>query len=250
LNLREREKAMTLQLHQTAYIYRMQFARSGSISYVGHLDLMRTFEHSLRRAGLPLLHSQGYNPRPMLVFALPLGVGISSEDDYLDVSLSENIRVEELIERLGTSLPDGLRIKDGWQVPETKGSIMAMITAARYELQAPGIFCALEKLFVREEILVEKRSKGQLRTLNIRPLMHMLTQGDRPVSRSISAEVGDVASVLVCAGSHENLRPDLLLQALILFEGYPEKNSSNCEVVRTGLYTGTYPDIRTLKEMI
>src|SRR5665647_1069663 len=86
MNQSEREKAMTLLLHQKAYICRFRFARSGSLSYVGHLDLMRTFERSLRRAGLPLLHSQGYNPRPMMVFALPLGVGISTTDDYLDVS--------------------------------------------------------------------------------------------------------------------------------------------------------------------
>lgn len=241
---------MTLQLHQTAYMYRMQFARSGSISYVGHLDLMRTFEHSLRRAGLPLLHSQGYNPRPMLVFALPLGVGISSEDDYLDVSLSEDMRVEEVIEKLGKSLPDGLRIKDGWSVPETKGSIMAMITAARYDLQAPCIYRAMEKLFVRDEINVEKRSKGQLRTLNIRPLMHELIREGSLFSGTDFEQKEDTASVLVCAGSHENVRPDLLLQALVLFENYPDKDASNCEVVRTGLYTGTYPDLKTLKEMM
>lgn len=232
---------MTLQKHQTAFIYRLQFARRGSLSYVGHLDLMRTFERSLRRAGLPILHSQGYNPRPMLVFALPLGVGISTSDDYIDVSLSEETDVSDLIGTLQKYVPDGLEILSGRQVPETGGSIMAVVTAASYRLRAPRIAEALRNLMNREEVLAEKKSKGQIRKLDIRPLILRIIADDRAS--------GDEVTVLVRAGSHENLRPDLLLAALTAYEDYPQEDAANCEVERTGLFTGTYPDLIRLKEM-
>lgn len=240
MNQSEREKAMTLLLHQKAYICRLRFSRSGSLSYVGHLDLMRTFERSMRRAGLPLLHSQGYNPRPMLVFALPLGVGISTSDDYLDVSFTEDTDPQLVISALGPFLPAGLKILDGWSVPETSGSIMALVSAASYRLRSPGITDALRKLFLLDDVIVEKRSKGQIRTLNIRPLMLRLMEDD-PV-------VPDACTVLVCAGSHENVRPDLLLSALTIYADYPEKDSANCDIERTGLFAGEYPALKRFRE--
>ncbi len=241
MNQSEREKAMTLLPHQQAFICRLRFMRTGSLSFVGHLDLMRTFERSMRRAGLPLLHSQGYNPRPMLVFALPLGVGISTSDDYLDVSLSEEMDVAAVIDALQPMLPEGLQILDGWTVPETNGSIMAIVTAASYRLRALHIADAVRKLFLMDEVIVEKRSKGQLRKLDIRPLLLRIIEDEQPDENS--------CSVLVCAGSHENVRPDLLLQALTIFVDYPKSDSTNCEIERTGLFAGEYPDLKRFKEM-
>ena len=240
MNLSERDKAMTLQKHQPAFIQRLRFMRKGSLSYIGHLDLMRTLEHALRRAGLPLLHSQGYNPRPMLVFALPLGVGISTEADYVDVSLSEETDTDFVIAALNANLPEDLRILEGWKVPESAGSIMALVTAASYRLKARGISQAVMALMERDTVMAEKKSKGQLRTVDIRPLILEVRESDPADPNGIT--------VLVLAGSHENLRPDLLLQSLSVYGGYPERDGLNCEVVRTGLFTGVYPDIRSLKE--
>ena len=242
MNLSERDKAMTLQKHQPAFIQRLQFQRSGSLSYIGHLDLMRTFEHALRRAELPILHSQGYNPRPMLVFALPLGVGISTEADYMDVSFSEEIATDIVIAALNANLPENLKILDGWPVPESAGSIMALVSAASYRLKAKGITPAVKALMKRESVMAEKKSKGQLRTIDIRPLI-------LEVRESVPDDADEI-TVFVLAGSHENLRPDLLLNSLSVYEGYPERDGLNCEVIRTGLFTGVYPDIRTLKESL
>ena len=91
----ERRYEMTRQKHQTAYVCRTRFERHGATAYIGHLDLMKVFERALKRADLPLLYTQGYNPRPMLVFALPLGVGIETSGDYVDVSLSVTVPAED-----------------------------------------------------------------------------------------------------------------------------------------------------------
>ena len=107
----EREKMMTMQEHQTAYVQRASFSREGATVFLGHLDLMTCFERAARRAGLPILYSQGYNPRPMMVFALPLGVGIETRCDYLDVSLKCPYDADKFTEELNAFLPTGLRIR-------------------------------------------------------------------------------------------------------------------------------------------
>ena len=70
-------------------IYRFTFRREGPAIWIAHLDVMRTFERSLRRADLPLDWSGGFNPRPKIVFALPLGVGIEAWAELVDVTLLE-----------------------------------------------------------------------------------------------------------------------------------------------------------------
>ena len=61
---------------------RIQFAKYGKMIYIGHLDIMRYFQKALRRADVDLAYTQGYNPHPILSFAAPLGVGITSCGEY------------------------------------------------------------------------------------------------------------------------------------------------------------------------
>lgn len=236
----ERELQMTRQPHQDAHVIRARFSREGAIIYVGHLDLMRTFERSLRRAELPILHTQGYNPRPSLVFALPLGVGITTEDDYIDIFLEKQVDSTELLTRLNATLPNGLHVIEAWSVPDMGPSLMSIVTTASYRLIAPGILPALQKLLQRSEISVMKRSKGAMKLTDIRPFILSLTD---------PASTENEANVVVMAGSSRNLRPDLLLQALNQFEGFDRRDADNSEVIRTGLYTGEYPKIIRIGQM-
>lgn len=237
----EREKQMTMMPHQESCPIRVRFSRTGAIVYVGHLDLMRTFERSLRRAEISVVHTQGYNPRPSLVFALPLGVGIATEDDYVDISLSHFIDPDELIVRLNAKFPPGLCAISAWIITEPGPSLMSLVSAASYRLSALGITGILQKLMKREEVIVVKHSKGKNKKTDIRPI----------ILRILSDIDGypDMTEVLVMAGSKRNLRPDLLLEALIEYEGYERRTAENCITVRTGLYTGEYPRLVRISDM-
>ena len=240
MSMIDREKEMTTQKHQTAYLSRIRFARTGSLAYVGHLDMMRAFERAIRRTELPLLHSQGYNPRPMLVFALPIGVGIHTTDDYVDIAMSRPVEPREVMEQLASKLPPDLSVLSVASLPESVGSIMAAVSAASYELESPGIVNAAKQLLDHKEIVIEKPSKGKMRTLDIRPLIHEVNTPD-PTDP-------DRVEILVRAGSKENLRPDLFLSALVTCENYSLIASKNTKITRTGLFSGTYPDIRRFSE--
>ncbi len=185
----------------------LSFSREGAVAWIAHLDLMRSFERAFRRAGLPLRWSQGFNPRPSLVFALPLGVGLECEADLLEIELCEKIPVESLPEKLNAQLPPGLRItKACLPEPHTK-SLMNLVEEAVYRFSARGAGLAWKKLAEKaeagEEILVERKSKGKIRQLALFPLI-------------LGWEVlsDDEFRLRVKAGSRENLRPDLCLQAL------------------------------------
>lgn len=234
-------KMMTMQDHQTAYVQRCTFARSGPAIYLGHLDLMTCFERAARRAQLPILYSQGYNPRPEMVFALPLGVGIETRKDYLDVSLDRPFDEEEFVKSMNTYLPQGIRILKSKAIPEPKDSIMSIVTTASYRFEAPGIRAAMEKALTFETLEVEKMAKGKLKKTDIRPLLISLSQASDGNPDAVDFYCG--------AGSEKNVRPDLILSSLQVYCGMDKEIAENTRVIRTGLFSGTYPRIIPIDEV-
>ncbi len=234
----DRAAEMTRQQHLTQYVCRTRFARRGALSFIGHLDLMKVFERAIRRAELPILYTQGYNPRPMLVFALPLGVGIDTTGDWLDAAMSVPISAEEFVAKVSPQLPDDLEILECIAIDEPERSLMSVVTYAEYTIDAPGISAPAMKLFARETVEIEKKNKkGKIVTSDIR------SQMVKPFEDSTE----DKIHIMVCAGSTGNLRPDVFLNALCRYEGYPEDKAADAVITRTALYGGEYPDIEGIE---
>lgn len=99
--------------------YRVIFSKKGCLSFISHLDFNHSFIRILKRAGLPLRYSEGYNPRPKIVFGLPLSVGMEGENEIVDIGLAEDLACEEVKERLARAVPCELIIKDVY-IPENK----------------------------------------------------------------------------------------------------------------------------------
>lgn len=232
---------MTKKQHQTEYVCRSVFKRSGALSYLGHLDLLGVFERAVRRSGLPMLYSQGFNPRPMMVFALPLGVGIDTEGDVIDISMSVPVSEEEFLNAMIPQLPEELQIVRTISIDEPKNSLMSVVTAATYRMEGKDISKYISMLFKMSEVLVEKRNKKkQIVQTNIRDMMYEVN--------SIPSE--DVINITVAAGSSANLRPDLLLQAAISYFGMPEEDAGSTVFIRTGLFGGEYPELKDVFDLV
>lgn len=90
-------------------IYRIKFEKYDEVKYIGHLDTMRTFTRCIKRTNLPIKFSKGFNPRVQLSFALPLGVGITSESEYVDLELEDEVDEALLKKELNATLPDGFK---------------------------------------------------------------------------------------------------------------------------------------------
>src|SRR5579862_3363209 len=89
---------------------RVRFTKGEEVRYISHLDLMRTWERILRRAGIKLAHSQGFNPRPRLVFAAPLSVGVTSDAEIVDVVVEDDGSAAEFVRRLEPALAPGMAV--------------------------------------------------------------------------------------------------------------------------------------------
>ena len=86
---------------------RALFEKAGNARYISHLDLMRVFQRAFKRAGLPLTHTQGFNPRPSVSIALPLSLGVESQCELLDFELERPYACAEIREKLNAALIDG-----------------------------------------------------------------------------------------------------------------------------------------------
>jgi radical SAM-linked protein len=158
---------------------RIRFHKGGDLRLVSHHDLMRCFERMLRRAGLPFHSSEGYNPKPRLVFALSLGLGIVGCNEVVDLELDEEIPAEEVRDRLSRQAPPGLEIKSAQSVP-LKGGVH--VRGATYRLTVPperreALPERIAALLAEQECWVE-RSRPQPRRLDIRPYLRHLRLGD------------------------------------------------------------------------
>lgn len=192
---------------------RFQFTRGPELKFIAHLDMLRLFERAIKRAGLPVAYTQGFNPRQKLVFGLPIAVGLTSSSEYADIELDQDMSVEAFMETLNKSLPQGVRITDA--APLTgKNNIMSQVASAKYELSFStdkalshyAVDNLVRDFLAREEIMVMKKTKKGMKPVNIRPLIFSLSVR----KNGLSAYLLDA---FLSAGPENNLRPDLLMEA-------------------------------------
>lgn len=112
--------------------YRIAYTRDRVVRFVGHLDLAKTWERILRRADLPLAHSQGFHPLPKITFASALPVGCTSEAELMDVVLAEPLAPSEVEGRLASTLPTGMAIVSVAEVPLNAPALQAELRWAEY----------------------------------------------------------------------------------------------------------------------
>lgn len=113
---------------------RVTYRKADALRYVGHLDLMRTWERSFRRARLPLAYTQGFSPHARLALGAPLAVGFEGDRELLDAWMSPHVMPLEVVERLRGELPAGLFVVAVEEVPHEEPSLQSAITSATYEL--------------------------------------------------------------------------------------------------------------------
>ena len=163
---------------------RALFEKTGNAVYISHLDLMRLFQRSFKRADLHLTHTQGYNPRPSVSIALPLSVGVESYCELLDFDLEgEPVSCEEIMVKLNEALVDGVRVLSVYNT-NTKIRDIALLDCSVFLEYDQGVsdnmMKDLAELFSRPSILVEKKSKNGITQQDIAPMIRklVLTQED------------------------------------------------------------------------
>ena len=158
---------------------RLLFEKTGNAIWISHLDLMRLFQRAFKRAGLPLTHTQGYNPRPSVSIALPLSVGIESDCELLDFDLDGDCKFacDEIKDRLNAALVGGVKVldvyEDGRKIRDL--ALLSCQVILEYDAGIPaGCVNAIRELFSRDALIVPKKSKNGPTEQDIIPMIKEL----------------------------------------------------------------------------
>ncbi|MBP3606691.1 MAG: DUF2344 domain-containing protein [Clostridia bacterium] len=153
---------------------RFKFYKKGALQYISHLDLVRTMHKIVVRAGFPLWYTEGFNPKPKLIFGAPLSIGCESDCEFLDVRMVERVNEAEAIAALNRNMTADMQVTEAYYT-ETKFSDMAYLGYIfRFSLldgtkALPAIVACLEK----DRILIEKMGKSGkdkvMKTVDIKP---------------------------------------------------------------------------------
>jgi radical SAM-linked protein len=164
--------------------YLLIFEKSESVRWLGHLDILRTFERAIRRAGLPVAFSTGFNPRERIAFASALSTGVTAGAEPAVLELTDPVDPANLLTGLNDTLPPGIRISECQEIPETKSrDLLNSYDRADYEVVcacAPDtgpseVENAIHALLARPQWDVVRAREGRSKSLDIRPYVFALT---------------------------------------------------------------------------
>lgn len=189
-------------------ILRATFKKGETLRFTGHLDILRTFVRGLRRAEIPVKYSEGFNPHAVLTFALPLGVGTTSECEIVDIAVTEQIPVEDFISKVNANMPkDAIEILKAEYTDEKMPEIVKAEYMITYENATPIDTSLLGKAF-SSPIMVEKKSKRQMNEVDLSEhiFSHSIEQKD---------EKTFTLTVTMSAGNKFNIKPQLLTEGLM-----------------------------------
>lgn len=221
---------------------RIKFRKYGPVRFIGHLDVMRFFQKAIRRAEIDIAYTGGFSPHQVMTFAAPLGVGLESNGEYMDIEVHTIGSCQEVKERLNAAGVQGIEILSVKVLPEDAGNAMASVAAAEYTVRfregrdpwvangaqkpLPDLEKLLPAFLSREEIRYVKETKKGKREIDIRPGIYRLTWD------------GEAFHMLLDASSAGNVKPVQVIAALLedCGKSLPENALS---ITREDVYTDT-----------
>lgn len=187
---------------------RIKFQKHGTMKFIGHLDIMRYFQKAMRRADIDICYSEGFSPHQIMSFAAPLGVGITSDGEYLDIAVHSTDSSKVSIERLNKVMVDGIKVTEYVQLSDKAQNAMSSVAGADYEvsfregyeLDSPWE-TKFEEFMKQDSITILKKTKKSEKEVDIKPLIYSCKIKDGKIDMQLAT------------GSANNLKPELVMEA-------------------------------------
>ena len=163
---------------------RIKFRKYGVMRFIGHLDIMRYFQKAMRRANIDIAYSEGFSPHQIMSFAAPLGVGITSDGEYLDIEVHSTKSTSESRDALNAVMVDGIEITEYVALRQDAKKAMTSVAAADYIVYFKNqVDFTQEELGEkirqyyeeRDTIEVTKQTKKSERVIDIKPLIYQFS---------------------------------------------------------------------------
>lgn len=221
---------------------RIKFAKYGTMKFIGHLDMMRFFQKAIRRADIDIKYSEGFSPHQIMSFAAPLGVGIESYGEYMDIEVLSMASTQEIKDALNQVMVEGVEVLSVTVLPEHVKNAMASVAAAAYSIRMKdGRFPIddLEKklldFYGQNTIPYTKETKKSTVELDLKHGIYELR-----------AEPDGAIYMLVNASSSGNIKPTMIFEKFCDFAGAGIPLET-CQVTRLETYTDIAKDEKKQK---
>lgn len=227
---------------------RIKYTKSGTMKYIGHLDVMRYFQKATKRAGLDIAYSQGFSPHQLMSFAAPLALGITSEGEYFDAEFNTLVSSDEFVRRYNEQMVDGMAVNDVILLPDNAKNSMSIVAGSDYyvtlldcdkdnnrmnsfeddkgissEERKTKLLSVVPHLLEKETIEVLRKTKKNEKIEDIKPGIFKLSI------------VEDKIYMFLATGSEYNLKPESVVEALCKEAGI-EYNKFDYQVHRLETY--------------
>lgn len=195
---------------------RIKFAKEGAMKFIGHLDVMRYFQKVMRKADVDIRYSEGFSPHQIMSFAAPLGVGLTSRGEYVDIEVLSTDSSAEMLKRINAVMVEGMEALSYKRLPDQAANAMSIVAAADYtvafrEEYAPkdwdDFVAGLDTWLAQDKILIMKKTKKGEKEMDIRPLIYHLSADGKEIRMQIAT------------GSAANLKPSMIIQAYMESRG-------------------------------
>ena len=180
------------------------------MKFIGHLDVMRFFQKLMRRAEVDICYTTGFSPHQIMSFSAPLGLGVTSEAEYVDIEVHSTESSSEMLRRLNAAVVEGIQILSYRQLPDGAKNAMSIVTASDYRLTfrdgyAPNnpmeFWQKVDEFLKQDWMPVIKKTKKSEKEVDIRPLIYQYRVEESSIF------------LRVATGSVQNLKPELVLEA-------------------------------------
>lgn len=195
---------------------RMKFKKQGSLKFVGHLDILRYFQKVMRRADVDICYSEGFSPHQIMSFAAPLGVGLISNGEYVDIEVSTTKDSKTMIQQINLANAEGFEVVSYRKLEDSAKNAMSMVGAADYKVwfkeedapEDPDVFFkSFEEFAKRDSIEIIKKTKRGEKAMDLKSYLY-----------DISVDNG-VIFMKLASGSTANIKPELVLSTFYEAKG-------------------------------
>lgn len=189
---------------------RVKFAKFGNLKFIGHLDVQRFFQKAVRRAGIDVKYTTGFSPHQVMSFAQPLGIGLESNGEYMDLEINSFTDSDDFVERFNKASVEGIKVLSVSVLPEGSKNAMASVAAAGYTIRfregrspKEGWQKRLKEFFDSKTIMITKETKKNTLEIDLKPGIYEY----RIMEDSIY--------LLINASSSGNIKPGMIIEAFM-----------------------------------
>ena len=208
------------------------FEKSERIRHIGHLDIQRSVQRGLRRSGLPVAYSQGFNPHILVTFASALSTGACGRREIMDVTMADEVEPEVFIRKMNLAMPPEVQLSEARKLDNKHPGLMGLMEAADYDLVirdcdlAEKLITVIPEMLSEDKIITLRKTKTRIQECDIKPLIISLAAEKKE-------GITHLRTMLV-QNERVSCKPQMLLEALKDKAGITQE--IRMLVIREGIY--------------